>query len=295
MPAYYLIVNPKSGYKKGLSILKQVEGEFKDTNIELSIKVSEYKNHPYDLAKSISFEGYDGLCVIGGDGTMHEVINGMMDRPDNRRLPIGLIPAGTGNSLMHDLDCVKPQKAIDNIKSHKLRKLDLFEIEANGKSLYGFNILGWGVPVDINTLAEKMRWLRGQRYNVASLIEVMKNRARKVKIIIDDETIEGRYSIFLACNTMYTGNGMKMAPQAKMDDGYIDILIAKKVSRIKLLRLFAKVFSGKHMRDPVINWYRAKEFSVITDDNQKLNIDGQPTGHTPIHARMLTEKLDIFG
>ena len=93
---------------------------------------------------------------------------------------------------------------------------------------------------------------------------------------------------------MYTGNGMKMAPDAKIDDGYLDILIARKIGRVKLLALFAKVFRGKHIEDPAIEYYRAKEFSILTTLDQQLNIDGQNVGLTPVHAKILSEQLDIF-
>ena len=294
MAHYFVIVNPASGYKKGLSILNRIRNEFENNGHIITIGISEYKNHPFELIHNAEIKNIDGICVIGGDGTMHEVINGMLKRTDNLKRPIGLIPAGTGNSLMHDLDCLDPVNATKRIIANQTRKLDIFEINANGIIMYGFNILGWGIPVDINTLAEKMRWLFGQRYNVASLIEVVKNRTRKVKIKVDDHIIEEDCGFFLACNTQYTGNGMRMAPMAILDDGLINILIAKKVSRFKLLALFTKVFKGKHVNDPVIEWHKARSFSIITETNQPLNIDGQAIGFTPVHAKILPDQIEIF-
>lgn len=294
MPKYYLIVNPMSGHKKGHSILEKVKGVFENAGIEIDADISTHKNHPFELAQSKSLNEFDAICVAGGDGTFHEVINGMMSRSDNKRLPIGFIPAGTGNSLMHDFDCLDPVEAAQRIVANQKGKLDVFEIDANGETIYGFNILGWGIPVAINILAEKMRWVGGQRYNLASVIEVIKNQTQQVKFIIDGKEMNGEYGFFLVCNTMYTGNGMKMAPDAKLDDGYLDILIAKKVSRIKLLALFAKVFKGNHINDSAIEYHRAKEFSIITNSNDPLNIDGQNVGFSPVHAKVLAEQLDIF-
>ncbi len=283
-----------SGRKKGRSILDKIKGVFEKAKVTLIIDITSHKNHPYELAKAKSLDGVDAICIVGGDGTYHEVINGMLNRSDGKRLPLGFIPAGTGNSLMHDLDCLDPLKAVQKILINRLGKLDVFEIEANGETIYSFNILGWGIPVAINILAEKMRWIGGQRYNIASLIELINNHTKQVKFIIDGETIEGDFGFFLACNTMYTGNGMKMAPNAKIDDGYLDILIAKKVGRIKLLLLFAKVFKGNHIDDPAIEYYRAKEFSIISSSPEKLNIDGQNIGYAPVHAKIISKQLEIF-
>jgi len=283
-----------SGHKKGRSILDKIKGIFENAQVALIIDISTHKNHPFELAKSKSLEGIDAICIIGGDGTYHEVLNGMLSRSDGKRLPLGFIPAGTGNSLMHDLECLDPIQAVQIILENRVGKMDVFEIDANGKIYYSFNLLGWGIPVAVNILAEKMRRIGGQRYNIASLIELIKNQTRHTKFIIDGKSIEGDYGFFLACNTKYTGNGMKMAPDAKIDDGYLDILIAKKTSRLKLLSLFAKVFKGNHIGDSAIEYFRAKEFSIITSSPEKLNIDGQNIGHTPVHAKILSNQIEIF-
>lgn len=291
---YYLIVNPVSGYKKGHSIVEKIRGIFYESNIELDVAISTHKNHPFELANSTPLDNYDAICMAGGDGTFHEVINGILCREDGKRLPIGFIPAGTGNSLMHDLDALDPVEAVHKIIANKRGKLDIFKINANGQTIYGFNILGWGIPVSINILAEKMRWIGGQRYNIASIIEVLKNQTQFVKIEIDGAHLEGEYGFFLVCNTKYTGNGMKMVPNAEIDDGYLNILIAKKSSRLKLLSLFGKVFKGNHFDDPIIEHYRAKEFTLSSGTHDPLNIDGQNVGFSPVHAQILPEQMDIF-
>ena len=104
-------------------------------------------------------ETIDVGIVVGGDGTMHELINGMMTRTDGRKLPIGLITGGTGNSFMHDMDCLDPVNAAKRIVTDRRRSIDIFRCEADGTIYYGFNIVGWGIPTDANNLAEKLRWM----------------------------------------------------------------------------------------------------------------------------------------
>ena len=111
-----------------------------------------------------------------------------------------------------------------------------------------------------NLLAEKMRWMGQQRYNVASIIEVLKGKQRLAKLIIEGNTVVGDYGFILGCNTIHTGKGMKMAPLAQLNDGLIDLIIARKAGRIKLLTLFPKLFSGAHVGDPLVEYRQVKEF-----------------------------------
>lgn len=291
---YYLIVNPHCGTQKGLAILEQIRPIFGDAGIDIDIKETRYAGHARMMANSLEFDGYDGFCAIGGDGTMHEVVNGMLTRNDGKKLPIGLITGGTGNSFMHDMDCLDPMIAAKRVVTGRKRKLDIAEVDANGETIYGFNIVGWGIPTDVNVLADKIRWMGGQRYNFASIIEVIKNTRRLAKISIDNHTIAGDYGFILGCNTIHTGNGMKMAPLAQIDDGLIDLLIVRKAGRLKLFSLFTKVFKGSHVGDPVVEYHQAKKFSIIPVENHTLNIDGELVGSTPIHVRMLPGEIEVL-
>ena len=176
MRKHYLIVNPEGGKKKGLSILKRVKPIFEKADINLTILKTEYAGHAKNYANSLDYTNYDGLCAIGGDGTMYELINGMMERDDQNMLPIGLITGGTGNSFMYDVDCLDPIEAAKRIVKHNLRPIDITQVDANGEKFYAFNIIGWGLATDAGILAEKIRWLGGIRYDVASIIEVLKGK-----------------------------------------------------------------------------------------------------------------------
>jgi sphingosine kinase len=291
---YYVIVNPHGGFKRGLSILEKVKPIFKEAGAEIEIKETRYAGHARVMANSLNYDGFDGLCAIGGDGTMHELVNGMLSRPDGKKIPIGLITGGTGNSFMHDLNCLDPVVAAKRVVTHQLRKMDIAKVDAAGEVIYGFNIVGWGLPTDINALAEKMRFLKGQRYNVASVIEVIRNKMRLATITIDGRTIAGDYGFIIACNTIHTGNAMKMAPLARIDDGKIDLLIVRKAGRMKLLSLFSKIFKGGHIGDPAVVYHQANEFSLVPLQDHPLNIDGEIVGSTPIHVKMLPHEIEVL-
>jgi len=246
------------------------------------------------MARTETFDGYDGFCAIGGDGTMHEIINGMMNREDGLQLPIGLITGGTGNSFMHDLDCLDPVHAAKRIITNRKRPIDISKVNANGETLYAFNIVGWGMPTEINILADKLRWFGGQRYNIASLVEIFAFRQRLATLVIEGNRTVGDFGFILGCNTIHTGKGMKMAPLAQLNDGYLDLIIVHKPSRWKLLKMFPKVFSGKHIAESVVEYHQVKTFSVIPKEEHLLNIDGELLGNTPIDVEVLPSAINVL-
>ena len=294
MKKYYLTVNPYGGGKKGPKILKDVLPLFEQKNIELNIIETEYAGHNRDLANQLNMDGYDGFCCIGGDGTLNEVINGLLTRKDRLKFPIGLITGGTGNSFMHDLDCLDPIEAANKIISDKRRFIDVFSCNTDGKTFYGFNILGWGIPTDANILADKLRWMGPQRYNFASIIEVLRHKKRFARVIIDNNSIGADFAFIIGCNTIHTGKGMRMAPLARLNDGLIDLIIVRKVSRFKLLKLFPKVISGKHIGDPGVDYRQVKQFKIMSEDKSQLNLDGEVLGSTPVEVKILPKEVEIL-
>ena len=294
MKKLYLTVNPFGGHKKGPKILKEVIPLFDENNIQLNVIETEYAGHNKKIAMEVDMNGYDGFCCIGGDGTMSEVINGVMNRKDVNRFPLGLITGGTGNSFMHDINCLDPIEATKRIIDGKRRKIDIFSCKTPDKLFYGFNILGWGIPTDANLLADKMRWIGSQRYNLASILEVLSHRKRFARVSIDNNSIASDFAFIIGCNTIHTGKGMKMAPLARLDDGLIDLIIVRKVSRFKLLKLFPKVFAGNHISDPGVDYRQVKKFSILPEKDRQLNIDGEVLGTTPVEVEVLPQEIELM-
>ena len=291
---FYMVVNPHGGLKKGVGILELVKPIFEEARAELTILMTEYAGHAFEYAKDVTYEGYDGFCAIGGDGTMHEVINGMLKREDEQSLPIGLVTGGTGNSFMYDLDCLDPVEAAKRIVLGKKRSLDIARVDSNGKIIYAFNIVGWGLAVDGNLLAEKMRWLGGARYDIAAVLELLKGKKRLAQLIIGDKSYDEDFVFILGCNTIHTGKGMRMAPSAKLDDGKIDLIIVRKANRFSLLKLFPKLSTGKHIKSPLVDYQQVTEFSIIPKKPNTLNIDGEMIGSTPITVKMEQGKINVL-
>ena len=289
-----MIVNPAGGTKKGLDILDKVKPLFQEANAELTILYTDYAGHAKDLANELDYSGYDGLCAIGGDGTMFEMVNGMLKRHDQDTIPLGLITGGTGNAFMHDIDCLDPLEAASRILKGKVRQLDIAKVNAKNKLYYSFNIIGWGLVTDAGYLAEKLRWLGGMRYDVAAILEVLMGKRRIAQLLMDNEVIEDDFVFIIACNTIHTGKAMRIAPRARLDDGKIDLVIVRKSSKIKLLKLFPKLFSGEHIKSPLVEYRQVEKFSVIPKEDSSLNIDGELIGNTPIDVTMQPKMIEVL-
>ncbi len=292
---FILAVNPTSGKKQSAAILDMVRPIFDLSGAELSVIKTLYPGHAIELGKSLDFNNYDGFLVLGGDGTFHEVVNGMLKRQDGLTLPIGLIPGGSGNSVLHDLDLLDPISATKAIVSGNTRFMDVAQTEMDHMVTHSINLIGWGLVTDVGKRAEALRWFGPSRYTLSSIIEIVLKKSRRATLVIDDKTLVDHFTFIVACNSIHIGNGMKMAPYAKLDDGLIDILVLDaKVTRQRLVSVLPKLFDGTHINEPEISYHQASSFSILSETNDNLIIDGEMIGTTPITTRILKHAIKIF-
>ena len=289
-----MVVNPLGGLRNGISILENVKPILADGGIELDIIETKYAGHSKDIANAMEIEKYAALCLIGGDGTMHEAVNGMYTRIDKKRIPIGIIPGGTGNSLMHDFECMDPIKAAKWIVNGYKKHIDLAEVKMEHKFVYAFNIIGWGMITDINLRAEKVRWMGENRYTYAAIMEILSNKLRHAKLSIGDDIYDGKFNFILGSLTRYTGTAMQLAPKAKLDDGLIDVSIVRNATRKQMLNLFPKIFTGEHIKSDLLEYRQVDSYSIIPDKHDPLNCDGETIGSTPINVKILKEEIEIY-
>ena len=119
-------------------------------------------------------------------------------------------------------------------------------------------------------------------------------KKRPAKLIIDSQVIEDNFLFVIACNTKHTGKGMKMAPKAKLNDGLIDVVAVRDVSRFTLLKLLPKIFDGSHIHHPDLEYYQVSELSMESDEKSQLNLDGEICGSTPFQAKVIPSALEVF-
>ncbi len=292
---FCFIINPNSGTKKSLNIFRNIKTQFEKKDIRIDSFITEHKGHAIDIMKNININEYQGVIVIGGDGTFHEVINGLMKRSDKQLIPIGIIPGGSGNSFLYNNDITSPLLIADQILKLNKRKIDIIEVKTSFDIIYSINLTGWGLVTDIGYFAEKNRWLGPSRYTIISIVEIIKNKIRTATLNYKNKKIKKEFTFIIACNTRHVGKGMMMAPNAKIDDGLLDLIIVNgNISRLKLFQTLPKLFKGTHIDDPEVEYLQVKDFSLHTDSKDNLNIDGELKGDTPIDVKIIPKAIEIF-
>ena len=293
---YLIITNPASGKHKSISTLNSILIPYlKERNINYESFITKEPLHAQNKLNTCNLNDINRIIVLGGDGTMHEVINGMLTRKDNKNLPVGLLPTGSGNSLLHDFKQLNIKDTLKKILNEQTQKIDLLEINTPKEKLFSTNMIGWGMVNDIGYQAENLRWIGPARYNVSSIIQIFKYQPRKATIEVDGKSYNSNFAFIMVCNTIHVGKGMKMAPKACLKDGKMDLIIIKNnFSRIKLLQMFPKLFSGNHIKSELVKYVQAKSFTLYPEINEELNIDGDMKAMTPITITVASKKITLL-
>jgi len=289
----YFILNPFAGNGNAYSIFRLVKKILDKEQIGIESYLSQSKGDIERFITNEDLSEFDGICVIGGDGTIHEAIEGLMQSEKSKYLSLGIIPAGSGNAFAEDLGLREPLDGLESIIIGNISRIDVMRIKTRHNINYAVNIIGWGMASNVNILAEKLRWLGNIRYSIASILSILKLKLQTVNIIIENQVFDGKTAFFIALNTIHTGKGMQMAPKAKLNDGLIDIILLKKASRLRILKIFLQLFSGKHIYDPLVQYMQVKSFS-INSENDFLNIDGENIGQTPIEVSVERNAIQLF-
>ncbi|MCA9261021.1 MAG: hypothetical protein KDA61_17520, partial [Planctomycetales bacterium] len=238
---------------------------------------------------------YDLIGVVGGDGTVHEAVNGMLERSDGRRVPLGLLPTGTGNTVHADLGCAELNTSVRWIVEETTMEIDVAEVRCGDVTSYCVNIVGWGAVADVNRLAERLRFLGKSRYAVAAACHIARPQPLRARLTLDDETLDGEFLFVIACNTRTTGAGMRVAPAAQLSDGKFDVVVCRPMSRIRLLQVFLRVFSGAHVGMEGVVYRQVTRFSWDGEPGSWLNLDGELRSAAPVVAVVRPRALQVYG
>ena len=290
-----LVYNPFAGHGRAKKILPEVEAEFTKHNIEFDLQLTDYPEHATEIIKNAKFKTYDAIIAAGGDGTLFEVINGYYMNTTKKKPPLGILPIGTGNAVARDLELhvSKWKEAIEIIAQMKPRKVDVGKFTSHGQSYYFLNILGLGFVADVTKTAKGLKGLGNISYSLGVLYQMLMLKSFKLKLELDGKLLE-RDNIFVeVSNTTYTANFF-MAPNAKIDDGLLDITLLNKLSRIGLLKAFPKVFTGEHIHLPTVETFTAKHIKITTDPPKVLTPDGELIGTTPVEIECLHHGIEVL-
>lgn len=290
---YLFLLNPRGGHRKAHAVAAQARLLLVAADAQIDVRETRAAGEAAEIVRDHALEGLEAVCVVGGDGTLHEAVNGMMARPRASRIPLALLPAGTGNTVAQHLNLLDLPTAVNRLLTGSARPLDLLRVTTAGAEEYCINIVGWGAAVEINRRAESWRRIGSARYALAALTYIAGARRFPVTLTLDGATQSDAFMMVLACNTKYTGRDMRMAPQAEMDDGLMDVICVRKASRLQLLSLFARVFDGSHTRLTCVECCRVRSLRLENPQPDDLNLDGELKRRTPVSIELVPAALSF--
>lgn len=284
-----IIFNPKAADGRGVRKFSKVREWLNRQGISCGFHETRYAGHATELAREAAQRNVPQLTVMGGDGTITEVINGIV----KTQVTLGIVPAGTGNDIARSLQIPlnDPLAALAVIQRGRVRRIDL-GIE-DGR--YFVSILGVGFPALVAGEANKMKQVGGRwTFFLAVYKGLLRMKAAPLRIQLDDNSIEMRCSSVMILNTPYTGGGLWMSPKARMDDGFFDVVVVNNIGKLDLMWNFPKVYSGRHLLHPAFSLFRS---STVTIDSPELLLkmfDGEVHGVLPVHATIVRQAVKVF-
>ena len=291
-----IVFNPNAAHGRAVRKLTAIRTKFESLGIQIEFKSTTHPGHGSDLVACTDLSGFDGLIAAGGDGTLFEVLNGLYSHPKSARIPLGLLPIGTGNAFARDLG-LKPaawSDAIDLLQRQRTREVDVGFVKSADKSFYFLNIVGMGFTVDAGKTAQKLKFFGNTAYTLATLWQVLKLKSYPLVADLDGRELRSDNIFITISNTRFTGTHFLIAPDASIDDGLLDVTILENLHRHRLLRLFPTIYDGRHVQYKEISTHKVAKINIHSPTAMLLGPDGELTGRSPAEITCLHKDLTIF-
>lgn len=290
-----VIVNPTAGRGVG-----KVEGAkaielFKAAGISVVDLTGADMNEANANARhAINDSQVDGIVVVGGDGIAHLGVNLCA----GTALPLGMIGAGTGNDLARSIGMPLNDTAgsVDIILAHlnDPRTVDAVKAQTSTGEFWFFGTISAGFDALVNQRANRWRWPKGpSRYTLAMLAELASFKPIHYEATIDGEHRSFQAMLCAVANSESFGGGMRVAPNAIIDDGLLELFIVHSISRPEFIKVFPKVFTGEHISHPAVEIIQAKQVK-LSSGNMPAYSDGEAVGHSPVSAQIMPGSLRVF-
>jgi diacylglycerol kinase (ATP) len=238
-----------------------------------------YPTHATELAKQAGEDGYDMVIAMGGDGTVHEVVNGLMQIPAEKRPILGVVPVGSGNDFAHSIGVpMQSDRALAHALNGKVSTVDIgLMTDENGRQEYFDNTVGIGFDAVVTIRSHKLPIIRGFLMYLTAVIQtiILNHQPSKMKIEADGKIIEQANLMVTVCNGAREGGGFTIAPEAKNDDGILDYTLVSKCSRPMMFRLIPEFMNGTHGRFDLIKMGTCQKFSLISELPVYIHADGE--------------------
>lgn len=256
------------------------------SGLEFDVKLTEYHGHGVALAQEAIAEGATTLIAAGGDGTVHEVANGILKAAEEHAgvapATLGLLPVGSGNDFAWGLGVNQGiDAALERIKVGRTRVIDVMRVESDvAEPRYCINMLGGGFDARVNVEAHKIKRLRGFSIYIVAVLKTLAIYYRHplTTITYDDQELTMPMLMGLVANGLRVGGGFLATPNAVQDDGWLDLCLVRKTTRWDMLTMIPKFMKGQHLDHPKVTMGRARSVRFVSQQGFPAQLDGEMLG-----------------
>jgi YegS/Rv2252/BmrU family lipid kinase len=293
---WYFIVNATAGNGKTGKKINSLITHLEQLSLNFNVELTLYPLHAIELADFACKEGYNRIIAVGGDGTASEVAAGIARSGKVNDVHFGIIPEGGGNDFSRNFHMSHSiEKALNQLIEGSIHKIDLAKVEDS----YFLNSFGIGFDAQVAALANKMRFLNGlPRYILAVFTAMLKFRNLPLRLIIDDkEEICGNFLLVATGNGKYCGGGFKLNPEALIDDDYLDVMLARDVSFLRVFTVLPKAIKGVHQSEREVSFIRCRKLEIFSELDLPVYFDGEiPQLQDKKHLviQVSTQKLNLI-
>ncbi|WP_324716251.1 YegS/Rv2252/BmrU family lipid kinase [Carboxydochorda subterranea] len=291
------IVNPVAGHGRSMRVFSRLESVMDQVaGLKRLVWLTRGPGHALELARRAALEGYDRIVAVGGDGTVHEAINGLMGlKPEIlNRVSFGVVPAGSGNDFSRNLGIPTDVGALATLLASGSSGLaDVGTVNGH----YFANVAGVGFDAEVARMANRVpKLVPGTlTYVTCALAQLAVYRNAAVRLTLDGQVLERRALLVAVGNGARYAGGMTICPGARMDDGVFRVVVAGDLSRAQVLQVLPQVFPGRHVAHPLVEVWDAREVHVEADRPLSIQADGEVIGTVPATFRLLPRALPVIG
>jgi diacylglycerol kinase (ATP) len=283
-----LLTNPTSGKGRGNRTAAIALPRLKEAGFHVRSLVGADADETLELAQRSVAEGVESLVVVGGDGMVHLAVQALAGSETN----LGIIPAGSGNDVARYLDLPRsdPQAAADVVVGSRTRRIDLARVGAQ----HFVTVLAAGFDSKVNERANRMTWPKGQmRYNLATLAELRVFEPLPYTLELDGAARKVEAMLVAVGNGPSFGGGLRICHGASLDDGWLDVVVIKTMSKPDLVRTYPRLFTGGHTKHPQYEHHRVRSVTVAAPGIVAY-ADGERFGALPLTVDVAPLALKVL-
>jgi YegS/Rv2252/BmrU family lipid kinase len=286
---WLIIVNPKASGGKTLKQLPAVKILAAQLPYDFSFVTPESREKTTQVAEMAKSNGFDVVLAMGGDGTIADVVKGTYE---NGTIT-GVLPCGRGNDFVRNIGShLDFKKCMSGFLNPTLANIDIGTL--NGKPF--LNVAGVGFDAEVVKMATEGRCrLSGTICYLINVVNALRKlRPMQLRITVDGKLYDGKFCMTGFANGGFFGGGMKFAPEAEMNDGFLDICLIDYIKPLTLLRHFPKVYKGKHTRLKIVQYFRGKTVLIEGSSDFAVQGDGDLANPLPAHIEIIPNALNII-